>query len=118
MRERGEPGGAVGCLVAAVGACAGLGVWLQGARPGLQGSFEDRRDWSLLYVELPSMLLGVPAITLAVWAVASGLLRRRAGTRARTAVAGGAVAVVLAGLTWVCRAWLDIRVDAFLEGDA
>ncbi|MDX3071112.1 hypothetical protein ACIP98_13605 [Streptomyces sp. NPDC088354] len=117
MRERGEPTGAVGCCVAAVSACVGLGVWLQGARPGLQGGFEDRRDWSLLYVELPSMLLGVPAITLAVCAVASGVLRRRAAARARTALAGGAAAVVLAGLTWACRVWLDLRVDDFLQGD-
>ncbi|MFJ4850814.1 MULTISPECIES: hypothetical protein [unclassified Streptomyces] len=69
-------------------------------------------------MELPFMLVGLPAVTLAVWAVASGVLRRRAGTRARTAVSGGAAAAALAVLIWGCLAWLDVRVDAFLEGDA
>ncbi|MEU6340961.1 hypothetical protein ABZ883_08415 [Streptomyces sp. NPDC046977] len=72
-------------------------------------------------MELPLMLVGVPAVTLAVWAVVSGVLRRRAGARARTAVSGGAAAAALAVLTvltWGCLAWLDVRVDAFLQGDA
>ena len=64
------------------------------------------------------MLLGVPAVTLAVWALASGVLRRWAGTGARTAVSGWVAAATLIGLAWVCLAWLNIRVDAFLQGDA
>ncbi|MFD3454728.1 hypothetical protein ACFWVC_21435 [Streptomyces sp. NPDC058691] len=104
--------------MAAVSACVGFGVWLQGARPALQGSFESRRDWSLLYVELPFMLLGVPALTLLVWALASAVFRRRAGRGVRMVVPGGAAAVALFGLAWVCLAWLDIRVDAFIQGDA
>lgn len=64
------------------------------------------------------MLLGVPAVTLAVWAAARGVLGRGAGTSARAALPGGAAAVTLVALTWVCLAWLNIRVDAFLQGDA
>jgi hypothetical protein len=118
MRERVEPTSASGCLVAAVGASVGFGVWQQGARPALRGSFEGQRDWSLLYVELPFMLLGTPVIALVAWALTSRMLRRRAGRSARTAAAGGVAAVTLAALAWVWLAWLDMRVDAFLQGDA
>ncbi|MEV8568119.1 hypothetical protein AB0436_21500 [Streptomyces sp. NPDC051322] len=118
MKERAAPAGAIGCLVAAVGMCVGFGVWLRGARPALRGSFEGQRDWSLLYAELPFMLLGVPAITLAAWAVTGRVLRRRAGRSARNAVSGGVAAVTLTALAWACLAWLDIRVDAFFQGDA
>ncbi|MEV6795032.1 hypothetical protein AB0M87_24270 [Streptomyces sp. NPDC051320] len=118
MKERAEPASGIGCLVAAIGMGVGFGVWLRGARPALQGSFEGRRDWSLLYVELPFMLFGVPVITLAAWAVTSGLLRRRAGRSARTAASGGVAAVTMAALAWAGLAWLDIRVDVFLQGDA
>lgn len=117
MRKRAESTSAGGCLVAAVAAGVGFVVWLQGARPALRGSFEGERDWSLLYVELPLMLLGVPAMTLAAWALTGRVLGRRAGGAARTAASGGVAAVALAALAWICLAWLDIRVDAFVQGD-
>lgn len=118
MKERAEPASAFGCLLAAVGMCVGFAVWLHGARPGLRGSFEGQRDWSLLYVELPVMLLAVPGITVTACAVTSGVLRRRVGRSTRVAAAGGVAGVTLVLLAWVCLAWLDIRVDAFLQGDA
>ncbi|MET9297123.1 hypothetical protein [Streptomyces sp. NPDC003077] len=115
MGKRVESADAVGCLVAAVGASVGLGVWLRGALPGIRGGFEGERDLSLLYVELPLMLVGVPALTLASWALTGVALRRRVGRGARAAVSGGAAVVALAALAWACLAWLDVKVDAVLQ---
>ncbi|GAB2804798.1 hypothetical protein [Streptomyces daliensis] len=108
--------GAVGCLVAVTAAVAGLGVWRYGAGPGLRGGFEGERDWSLLYVELPVMLLGVPAVTLAIWRLTSSLLSRRAAGRGvRAVVSAAAVCVTVAALAWASLAWLDARVASFTQ---
>ncbi|MFJ2776270.1 hypothetical protein [Kitasatospora sp. NPDC087315] len=100
MGKRAERSAGAGCLVAAAGAVTGFGVWLYGARPGLRGGFEGERDLSLLSVELPAMVLGVPAVALAVWALASAALRGRAVTPVLLA------AVALAALAYGCLAWL------------
>lgn len=113
MDKRVEPTGAVGCLVAVVAAVVGLAVWKQGAEPGLRGSFEGERDWSLLYVELPLMLCGIPAVALATWRLTSHLLSHRAGTATRTLVPTAAVSVTVAALAWASLTWLDARVTPF-----
>lgn len=41
-----------GCLIAAVGAGAGLAVWAVNSRDRFQ-RFEQGPDWSVLYAELP-----------------------------------------------------------------
>jgi hypothetical protein len=99
-----------GCLAATAGAAVGLGVWARGARPGLQGAFEGQRDWSLLYGDLPVMLLGFPAVTLAVWALTYASLRGRARRRTVALASGAAVVLTLAALAWTGTAWLDARV--------
>ena len=60
-----------GCLTAMVGAGAGLAVWSAGVR-GRFRRFEQSPDWSVLYAELPLMVLGGVAASLTLWA----LLRR------------------------------------------
>jgi hypothetical protein len=111
-RERREEStGAGGCLVAVLAAGTGFGVWLYGARPGLRGRFEGQRDWSLLYADLPFMLIGMTAITLAAWALTRVALRGRLGRGTRTVVLGSTVVLVLTALAWVSLAWLAGRVD-------
>lgn len=118
MEKRVEPAGGVGCLVAVVGAGVGFGTWLRGSRPGLRGGFEGQRDWSLLYVELPLMLFGVPVVALTAWALTRAVLRRRVRRGVLTAASGRAAVITLAALAWMCHAWLDVRADDFLQGDA
>ncbi|MFI9828023.1 MAG: hypothetical protein HOV82_01885 [Streptomyces sp.] len=67
---------AAGCLTAAVGAGAGLACWSVGVR-GRFRRFEQAPDWSVLYAELPLMVLGGVAAALAVWAVLRSLRPRR-----------------------------------------
>ncbi|MEV5595289.1 hypothetical protein [Streptomyces sp. NPDC052496] len=99
--------------MAFVGACVGFGGWLYGARGGLGGGFEGEREWSLLYVELPVMLLGVPALTLAGWACARGGCRggggERAGRWVRKVVPAVVAVVGLVVLGLACVVWWAVR---------
>ncbi|MES5819537.1 hypothetical protein [Streptomyces sp. RG80] len=61
-----------GCLTAAVGAGVGLAVWSVDVRERFR-PFEQAPDWSVLYAELPLMVLAGVAAALGAWA----LLRRR-----------------------------------------
>lgn len=67
-----------GCLIAVVGAGAGLAVWAVNSRDRFQ-RFEQGPDWSVLYAELPLMVLGGTTAALGLWALG---LRAR-GLRAR-----------------------------------
>ncbi|MFD7669174.1 hypothetical protein [Streptomyces sp. NPDC059788] len=87
----------------------GLGAWLHGARRGLGGGFEGERTWSLLYVELPVMLFGVPALALAIWGWARAAVRDRAGRGVRALVPTGAAVAALVVLGLACLAWWAIR---------
>ncbi|MFF3273513.1 hypothetical protein ACFYWU_21700 [Streptomyces chrestomyceticus] len=87
----------------------GFGVWLPGARAGLGGGFEGERDWSLLYVELPVMVLGVPALTLASWALVRAAMGGRGGRWARVAVSAGTAVAALVVLGLACLAWWAAR---------
>ncbi len=102
-------GAGAGCLLAFLGVCVGFGVWLPGARAGLGGGFEGERDWSLLYVELPVMVLGVPALTLASWALVRAAMGGRGGRWARVAVSAGTAVAALVVLGLACLAWWAAR---------
>ena len=115
MGKRVESTGAVGCLIAVIAATAGFLVWRQGAEPGLSGGFEGERDWSLLYVELPLMLFGAPAVTLAAWRLTGSLLDRRAGSVTRAVLPAAAASVTVAALAWAGLTWLDTRVTPFVH---
>ncbi|MFD6431363.1 hypothetical protein [Streptomyces venezuelae] len=114
MGRRDGPTGAVGCLIAAVAAAVGFTVWLHGAGPGLSGGFEGERDVSLLYVELPLMLFGLPATAVAAWALTNSSLRHRTGRPARAAAATAATAITVAALAWAGLTWLGSRVAPFM----
>ncbi|WP_016906479.1 hypothetical protein [Streptomyces xiaopingdaonensis] len=116
MKHHAEPTGVLGCLVAVVAEAAGLGVWLHGAGPGVRGSFEGQRDWSLLYLELPLLLLALPALTVTAWGLTGAALRDRAELPARTAASAATSALTLALLSWAGLAWLDGRVGGALQG--
>ncbi|KUN24060.1 hypothetical protein AQJ23_20925 [Streptomyces antibioticus] len=65
---------AAGCLTATAGAGVGLAVWAVDVRSRFV-RFEQGPDWSVLYAELPLMVLGGVAASLAVWAVLRSLRR-------------------------------------------
>jgi hypothetical protein len=74
MGQRAQAAG--GCLIAAVGAGAGLAVWSVDVRQRFW-RFEQAPDWSVLYAELPLMVLGGVAAALGLWAVLRRLGPRR-----------------------------------------
>ncbi|MEU9110806.1 hypothetical protein AB0D04_03125 [Streptomyces sp. NPDC048483] len=115
MEERVKPSCGVGCLVGTIAAGVALWVWVHGAGPGVIGGFEGEQDLSLLYGELPLMLLGIPAVTLAAWGLTDRALRRTAGAYTRTAVSSAVAVVTLAVLAWACLAWLESRVAPFVH---
>ncbi|MFJ7998130.1 hypothetical protein ACIQ7D_13435 [Streptomyces sp. NPDC096310] len=115
LRERygdGKPAalGWAGCLAVVGGFLVGAAVWTAGAGPGVRGGLEGERDLSLVYVELPLLLFGMPALALAVWALVSGVLRAREGAAALVMVA------VLALAAWAGMEWLDVRTAPFTRG--
>ncbi|MFF5974191.1 hypothetical protein ACFY7C_21975 [Streptomyces sp. NPDC012769] len=95
----------IGSLAVLGGFTTALVVWGIGATPALTGGFEgEGRDFSLVWAELPVMLLGTPALALGVWA----LLRRRS-----PALLALAVVVTLLSAGCVCAVWLEIRVPEY-----
>ncbi|WP_405830649.1 hypothetical protein [Streptomyces sp. NBC_01176] len=66
MGERMEAAG--GSLTAAAGAGAGLALWAVESR-GRFRRFERGPDWSVLYAELPLLVLGGTAAALGLWAL-------------------------------------------------
>ncbi|MBC7267447.1 MAG: hypothetical protein H5T76_01825 [Streptomyces sp.] len=74
MGERTKAAG--GCLLAAVGAGAGLALWSMDFRARFF-RFEQSPDWSVLYAELPLAVLGGTALALGAWALARRLRPRR-----------------------------------------
>ena len=102
---------ATGCLVTALAAGTGAGVWLHGAAPGLRGAFEGQRDWSLLYIELPCMIAGFPVLSVLTWSLTRAVLGERSGRARRDAAAAVVVVLTLLLLGWACGAWLEHRVE-------
>jgi hypothetical protein len=113
--ERAEREGTVavaaGCLIAALAAATGFGVWLYGAAPGLDLGVEKPVDFSLLYIELPGMVFGFPLLTLLTWSLARAVLRGRGGRGSRRVVKGAVVVLTLLMLSWACGEWLDHRIE-------
>ncbi|QPP07776.1 hypothetical protein G4Z16_16760 [Streptomyces bathyalis] len=109
--REGTGAAAAGCLVAAVAAATGFGVWFAVARSGVIGGFEDQRDWSLLYIELPGMVAGFPLIALLTWSLTRAVFRGRGRRGTRAVVIAAVVALTLLLLSWACGVWLEHRVD-------
>ncbi|MFE4591733.1 hypothetical protein [Streptomyces laurentii] len=88
----------IGCLALLGGFLTGLLAWGSGAGPALAGGFEgEGRDLSVLWVQLPVLLFGTPALALVVWA----LLR---GRRPALLALGLAVTLIAAG--WLGSEWM------------
>lgn len=110
--REGTVAAAAGCLIATLSAATGFGVWLNGAAPGITLGVEEPMDLSLLYIELPCMVLGFPLLTLLTWSLTRAVLRGRGGRAMRRTVKGAVVVLTLLLLSWACGAWLDHRIDA------
>lgn len=65
-----------GCLTGAAGAGAGFALWAAGAR-GRFSRFEQTPDWSVIYAELPLLVLGGTATALGLWALGRRVRARR-----------------------------------------
>ncbi|MFJ3900854.1 hypothetical protein [Streptomyces sp. NPDC090025] len=90
--------GAFGLLFAFA---AALVVWGVGAEGAVSGGFEgEGRDLSVVWVELPLMLVGFPGVVLGVWAV----LRKRSAW-----VIAVALVAALALMSWGSAEWLAGR---------
>lgn len=101
MEDSAENTSANGCLVALVAVATAFGLWLHTARPGLSGAFEGERDWALLYVDLPCLLIGIPAVTVTVWALTRRALSPRMARGPRALLPATTAAVALLLLTWL-----------------
>ncbi|MFI8823730.1 hypothetical protein [Streptomyces sp. NPDC053431] len=99
--ERGAVAESVGgCLLPAVGALGGLLVWAPRAAFSIDGGFEAHaRDLSVVFVDLPLILLGATVLPL----VASALALRR--TRRPWVAALAALAVLALFLSGVLAVW-------------
>ncbi|WP_051765365.1 hypothetical protein [Streptomyces sp. NRRL F-5135] len=113
-RVRTATSGWSGALAVVGGFLTGFAVWGLGAAPGLRGTFENERDLSLLYVDLPLTLFGTPALALGAWALVA---RTRAG-RGREGRAALAVVAALALAAWGGTEWLQLRTAAFVRTEA
>ncbi|GAA2120478.1 hypothetical protein [Streptomyces synnematoformans] len=69
--------GAGGCLLALLGAAAAPVAWAPRAAVSVDGGFEGHaRDLSVLYVDLPLVVLGGALLPLGVWVLGLRWVRR------------------------------------------
>ncbi|MEV6792391.1 hypothetical protein AB0M87_10400 [Streptomyces sp. NPDC051320] len=69
--------GGVGCLLAGLGATTAPLVWAPRAASSINGGFENHaRDLSVLYIDLPLIVLGGALVPSLAWALATGWLHR------------------------------------------
>ncbi|WP_179120079.1 hypothetical protein [Streptomyces tsukubensis] len=88
--------GAVGCLLAGLGATTAALVWAPLAAPSIDGGFEDEaRDLSVLYVDLPLVALGGALVPLLAWTLTTRRVHR---PWAAALVAAAALALGVWGL--------------------
>lgn len=92
-----------GCLLAAGGALAGLLFWAPRAAFSIDGGFEAHaRDLTVVFVDLPLILLGATVLPLVTWLLT---LRRSRGPRGRWAAAVAALLVLGLFLYGVDACW-------------
>ncbi|EPD67088.1 hypothetical protein HMPREF1211_01346 [Streptomyces sp. HGB0020] len=69
--------GAAGCLLAGLGATAAPLVWAPRAAVSIDGGFEGHaRDLSVLFIDLPLIVLGGALVPLFAWALATRRVHR------------------------------------------
>ncbi|MDF6020189.1 hypothetical protein [Streptomyces sp. JH34] len=124
--EQRDAAGYGGCATAALGAATALYVWGSSGRTRrhMGGGFEGQgRDLSVLWTELPLLLLAGALIPSAVWLLTLRLLRGLAPPRSRAVVAAVCAAGVLALSAWALHTWANphdpdrVRLSGTLVSD-
>lgn len=89
--------GCAGCLLAGLGAAAAPLVWAPRAAVSIDGGFEGHaRDLSVLFIDLPLIVLGGALVPLLAWALATRWVHR---PWVATLVALATLALAVWGLT-------------------
>ncbi|MGW2015891.1 hypothetical protein [Streptomyces sp. NPDC001927] len=107
---KGERRAVVRNVLAVLGAAVGLVVWVPRAAFSLDGGFESHaRDLTVLFVDLPLILLGGALLPVVTWALAA----RRVPPWAAAVAALAALALGVWGLTewWTPRQHPDPGYD-------
>ncbi|MFE4453509.1 hypothetical protein [Streptomyces sp. NPDC056796] len=124
--EQRDAAGYGGCAAAALGAVTALYVWGSSRRTGLHmgtGLEGNGRDLSVLFTELPLVLLAGALIPPVSWLLTLRLLRGRGALRSRALVAAVCTAGVLAMATWGLHSWANphdpdrVRLSGVLVSD-
>lgn len=112
MDDRGgDRRGAVGCLLAGLGAAVAPLVWAPQAASSINGGFEGQdRDLSVLFVDLPLIALGGALVPLLTWALAMR------GTHRPWAGAAAAVAALALGVWGLTEWWAASQVTGPGQG--
>ncbi|MGW1468273.1 hypothetical protein ACWCPT_28455 [Streptomyces sp. NPDC002308] len=80
-----RPNGAPGCLLAGFGALVAPLLWAPRAAVNVEGGLEGHaRDLSVLWIDLPLVVLGGAAVPLLAWALTRRWTYRRRTYRRRT----------------------------------
>ncbi|MFJ8863551.1 hypothetical protein ACIRD8_34690 [Streptomyces sp. NPDC102451] len=124
--EQRDAAGYGGCATAALGAATALFVWGSSRRTGIHmgGGFEgEGADISVLWTEMPLVLLAGALIPPVTWLLTLRLLRGRGPLRARVLVAAACTAGVLVASTWALHTWSNpydpdsVRLSGVLLSD-
>ncbi|MFE4690936.1 hypothetical protein ACFRH6_12870 [Streptomyces sp. NPDC056749] len=108
--EQRDAAGYGGCATAALGAATALYVWGSSGRTQrhMGAGFEGQgRDLSVLWTELPLVLLAGLLVPPAVWLLTMRLLHGHGPLRYRAAVAALCTAGVLALSAWGLHTWAN-----------
>jgi len=115
-----------GCATALLGAVTAVYVWGSSRRTGLHmgtGLEGHGRDLSVLWTELPLVLLAGALTPPLTWLLTLRLLRGRAPLRGRALVAALCTAGVFAVATWGLHSWANpydpdrVRLSGTLVSD-
>ncbi|MFF5897996.1 hypothetical protein ACFY8O_18955 [Streptomyces argenteolus] len=115
-----------GCATALLGAGTALFVWGSSRRTGLHlgtGLEGHGRDLSVLWTELPLVLLAGALVPPLTWLLTLRLLRGRAPLRGRVLAAALCTAGVFAVATWGLHSWANpydpdrVRLSGTLASD-
>ncbi|MFS0694730.1 hypothetical protein [Streptomyces nitrosporeus] len=108
--EQRDTAGYGGCAAAALGAATALFVWGSSWRTGIHmgtGLEGHGRDLSVLWTELPLVLLAGALVPPVTWLLTLRLLRGRGAARSRVLVAAVCTAGVLAVSAWALHTWAN-----------
>ncbi|MFE7750970.1 hypothetical protein [Streptomyces sp. NPDC057428] len=112
--EQRDTAGYGGCGLALAGAVTALLVWSTSRRTRLHmgGTFEgEGQDLSVLWTELPLLLLAGAVVPSAVWLLALRLMHGRGQLGMRVMVAAVCAAGVLVLSAWALHSWANPAPD-------